>query len=606
VKRISPSRNYEVLSAVRTFLFVLGSYYLFAGLVMAQTPATLTRIAPQKLYLQEEKPLTLTYVGNPASVHSLTSGLAKPLSLASGDFDGDGVEDLIAGYAVPKGGLLVIHRGNLDAFAPQSQKSMQAIGQEQFPSPFLPQANVVELLETPDFLATGSFDTVGHLSLVVGARGSHTVYFLPGDGRGGFLAPQTISLSGSLTALGAVHFDPTTMQSDVLAGISTDTGNELVVLESKSSGWGPVAIASLSGTATSFAFGDLDRNGFPSAAVVAGGEVFILHGAAVHSARTGEGPSILLAERLALPVSAVSATIGSFLPDRAQKLQIAVLAADGSTQIVTRTNLDTRPWSLAEMIARRRAQIDRKTDPYAVSLDPNEGWQVAESLPAVVAASGSGQTPVLLRTRISDRATDDLMLLDTRIPGVHVFAHESVAAPAAGTLASNQIPPSVHLSLPMTSSQIPVAGLSMRVNIDGRAGVVLLKTGQVAPQVMMPLPDPTFFVNKFTDPVPGSTSTTCNNTSFADVSSSCSLREAILKANADVGTDTIMVPAGTITIQQPRVAGNYTGQTGTFEITNSMNIVGSVDGTGKPASILQAGTTASNGIDKVMSINQDI
>ena len=172
MKRISPSRNYEVLSAVRAFLFVLGSYYLFAGLVMAQTPATLTKIAPQKLYLQEEKPLTVTYVGNPASVYSLTSGLAKPLSLASGDFDGDGVEDLIAGYAVPKGGLLVIHRGNLDAFAPQSQKSMQAIGQEQFPSPFLPQANVVELLETPDFLATGSFDTVGHLSLVVGARGS--------------------------------------------------------------------------------------------------------------------------------------------------------------------------------------------------------------------------------------------------------------------------------------------------------------------------------------------------------------------------------------------------------------------------------------------------
>src|SRR6202011_2621933 len=73
-----------------------------------------------------------------------------------------------------------------------------------------------------------------------------------------------------------------------------------------------------------------------------------------------------------------------------------------------------------------------------------------------------------------------------------------------------------------------VAALPMRTNIDGRPGVVALHAGQLAPAVMMPLPDPTFFVNRTDDPVPVSPITNaCNG-----VANDCSLREAILRANA--------------------------------------------------------------------------
>ena len=68
---------------------------------------------------------------------------ASALSLATEDFDGDGIGDLAAGYATPSGGRVAIFRGNLDAFAPQSDASFWGIARNEFPSPYLPEAQVV-------------------------------------------------------------------------------------------------------------------------------------------------------------------------------------------------------------------------------------------------------------------------------------------------------------------------------------------------------------------------------------------------------------------------------------------------------------------------------
>ena len=65
--------------------------------------------------------------------------------------------------------------------------------------------------------------------------------------------------------------------------------------------------------------------------------------------------------------------------------------------------------------------------------------------------------------------------------------------------------------------------------------------------MLMPLPDPTFTVNRNDDPAPVSPiANACNG-----VANDCSLREAILKANATAGTDTISLPAGTYTLTRP-------------------------------------------------------
>jgi len=153
------------------------------------------------IYLQESHTLEVNHVGVTTASNSLNAGQARPLSLSSGDFDSDGVEDLLVGYQAPEGGIIVFHRGNLDAFAPQSQESFQAIAEGRFPSPFLKDAPVFNIPLNPDFMATGNFTGGGNLDLAVAARGGHSLYLFAGDGHGQFAAPKVMPLPGAVTVL---------------------------------------------------------------------------------------------------------------------------------------------------------------------------------------------------------------------------------------------------------------------------------------------------------------------------------------------------------------------------------------------------------------------
>jgi hypothetical protein len=51
------------------------------------------------------------------------------------------------------------------------------------------------------------------------------------------------------------------------------------------------------------------------------------------------------------------------------------------------------------------------------------------------------------------------------------------------------------------------------------------------------------FPNEFDDPAPGAAASVCNNTSNADTSSPCSLRDALIKANSASSTRSTTRPA---------------------------------------------------------------
>ena len=302
---------------VRTLFVILGLLAL-ARPVLSQQQAAAPKPGgdSSKIYLQGERSLRISYSGEPAAVQALSLSQLKPVALAAGDLDGDGLEDLIAGYAGANGGVLVIHRGNLDAFAPQSAASWQAIGEGRFPSPFLSEAKALQLPEAPDFLATGNFTGHGHLDVVVGARGSHTLYILAGDDKGGLLPPQPIALSGALSALGTTHFDSGTAYSHIVVGTSAQSGSQLTIFEGTLSGISAVANAALRGPATSLAFGNLSGDPFTDLAVVAGGELLLVYGRDVHAARVGEGPANLRADSVSIPFAVAAVTVGSFIQDR--------------------------------------------------------------------------------------------------------------------------------------------------------------------------------------------------------------------------------------------------------------------------------------------------
>ena len=80
--------------------------------------------------------------------------------------------------------------------------------------------------------------------------------------------------------------------------------------------------------------------------------------------------------------------------------------------------------------------------------------------------------------------------------------------------------------------------------------------------------------------------------------SDCSLRGAILKANATAGADTIQF-SGNATYTLTIPGDDDAAAQGDLDVTDSLTITGN----GAANTIIQAGTTASNGIDKVFGLN---
>jgi uncharacterized repeat protein (TIGR01451 family) len=559
------------------FLFLggLGSY--LAAAPLQQAPV----VRGPKIWLGDNQAVPVKTVGSTGLAQSIAAGQAQPLSMATADVDGDGIADLVAGFSAPTGGSIVIHRGNLDAFAPQSNASFQAIGHGQFPSPFLPKAQVINVPVRPDFIALGSFTPSGHQDLVVAARGGNSLYVFSGDGKGGFGTPQILALPGGITALASEKLLRSVPFSNVIVGVATPQTSSLLVFTGSAQGLGSPASFSLEAAATNIVFGDFGDS-HTDTAFLAGGKIFVLHSATFQM------------ESIALPVNASAMALGSFIYDRVPGLQIALLTSDGALHIAAHTEFDPRRFTAEEHQARLHAARRGYANPMNLKRSlPQNGWQIVESI-ASAAPFTAGQLPVLFRTRISDHGADDVMVLNPSMGQLAVISHPDVAA-GATTFAPAQIS-----TRPYAGSA--VAALPMRTNIDNRPGIVALHQGQLAPAVMMPLPDPTFFVNRTDDPTPGTTAATCNNVSNADVSSSCSLREAVLKANATAGTDTITLAAGTFTLSIARQAGDNTGAHGGLYINDSVNIVGA----GQASTIIQGGTSAATGVDLVFAVNEDI
>jgi mucin-19 len=571
----------RVLSRIQ-FTSILALFLILSGwgghLSAAQLPAP---VQGPKIWLRDNQSMPVKPVGAPTLVQSVAAGQAQPLSMATADVDGDGVADMVAGFSAPGGGAIVIHRGNLDAFAPQSNASFQAIGRGQFPVPFLTTVQIINIPVRPDFIALGRFTSGGHQDLVVAALGGSSLYILPGDGKGKFGIPQTVALSGGVTAMAAENLLQSLPYSNLVVGVATSQNSSLLVFSGTDSGLSPPAVFSLAAPAGNIIFGGFGDSHIDTA-FLSGGNVFILHS------------SNFQMEALSLPVNASAMALGSFIFDRTGGLQIALLTSDGSLHIAAHTEFDPR--TLTNEDHQARLHVGRRG--FGNPLDPprtlpQNGFKIVESI-ASAAPFSAGQPPVLFRTRISDHGGDDVMVLNPSMGQLSVISHPDVP-PGATTFLPAQIS-----TRPYSGS--PVAALPMRTNIDGRSGVVALHQGQLAPAVMMPLPDPTFFVNRTDDVVTGTTANTCNNISNADVSSSCSLREAVLKANATAGTDTIILAAGTYTLTIARQAGDNTGAHGGLYINDSVNIVGA----GQASTIIQGGTSAATGVDLVFAVNEDI
>ena len=472
------------------------------------------------LSLRDGTGLPTTYTGTADLVRALEKGLARPLSLAAGDFDEDGVPDLVSGYVLPPSpagqgeeGILALHRGNVDAIYPNTPAAQRRKAEGTFTAaPFLSPAQVFAIPVAPDFLGVGDFDADGHRDIVAAARGDDALYLLLGNGQGSFGLPRATVLPGKVTALVVGEINRRDGLADVVVGVAGPAGPQVLVFEGSQG-----ALRSAPETfpapaeVTALALGQLDDHYAIDLAVAAGHELLIVHGrdrklSLDATQRTAVPPATV--DRTSLPFTITALATGDFVPEQGYRLELALLAEDGVVHLLN-------PVTTAEITQHVIRNTQRGI-----------------------------RNPQLIRAKVSSLPADDLIVIDPANRQLHILADNSIRNPQF-PIPNPQSPAPGPVTLDAESE--PVAVLPMRLNKDALSDLVILESGSPSPVVVQTGPASLFVVNTtldYEDCNPGNgicdpgtwneDHTVC--TPVADI---CTLRAAIQEANAKAGADEI-------------------------------------------------------------------
>lgn len=518
----------------------------------------------------------------------------RPLSMAAGDFDEDGVNDLVVGYGLSKGGEIGVLRGNLDAHAPQTQASWLAAGRHQYSPPYIQSAAMISVTSAPSLMIAADINGDGHLDLVFAAKGSSQLSAMLGDGKGNFLAPVSATMAGGITALAAYRPGAPLLGEVILAGYRTSQGAKLAILSYGSKTLTEQVSYSLPGAATSMSVANLDADSVPDAAIVAGGKLLVLHG---KTALSGHG------SLTALPISnAEAVTAGEFLFDRHAQLQLSVLTTNGDVVTLAHEGFDARPYTPQQIADARRGLRGRtnaiQTLAQQAGSTGNAPWVEVKRHAGVAPGASIGATPILLRSRASGHGGDDLVVIDSSQQQQTVIRHPSTSA--RGFSAASQ--PSGLVSSSASASDNVIAALSAPVTPDARQGLVLLSADNASPEISFASTGNTFYVNTTADNTGTTTDPSDGIRCTQGSAERCTLRDAVTFVNNDASSnisaglsDTIMVPAGTysLTWQAGTFDGNGNAVTH-LEVLGPVTIIG--DGSG--GTIING-----NNNDEVFTIN---
>jgi len=368
-------------------------------------------------------------------------GAHDSVSMASGDFDEDGVLDLVVGSIGGPNPFLSVYRGNQDSLFPDNPQARQRKAIDKLSdSSVLTLAGSFPLGGAPDFLVSGDFNGDGHLDVVTAARNDDALYLSLGDGRSHFSAPQRIQLSGRMTALTSSGSDAAHGLPSLAIGIVDGSGPSALIFTSLAEGTpGPKTIR-LPAPATAIAFIG------SSLAIAAGRELLLVPSDSREIKATVDS-----IQHRFFSSEIRSIAKGNFIGNRSA--DVAVLTADGVVSLLT----ETESGDLAKE-----------------SLDLGS-WPLSTQL---------------VSARISGSEADDLVLND---PGNHrllVLLHDSMIR--------GRIPASIDIA------GEPIALLPMRLHESALSDLVLLRAGQVTVTSLRTLAAMTFTVNNTSDSGGGS------------------------------------------------------------------------------------------------------
>lgn len=425
---------------------------------------------------------------------------AEGLSAATGDFDEDGVPDLVAGYRTAGGGAIAVSRGNVDAIFPNAPEAQARKANGTFTdAPFLPGARSFVVPAAVEMLGAGDFNADGHMDLIAGARGANALYWMRGDGKGGFADAIEVELPGKLTTLAVGEIDATDGLEDVLVGVARRGAASLLVYRHRTGAFNNSEPESLEmpGPVTSISFGQLDDRYELDAAVAAGGQLVLVHGKSDRQVRPGTTPPAALprVDPVGVDFKVAAVLAGDFAGDR--KSELALLGDDGAIRLWSQTE-GMRAWSALQVRAKKDG--------------------------AVVAS--------LVRARTSTQPHDDLVVVDPEANRLSMLLGD--ADPERSSPSAPRVGPASE-PVDFDVDGQPAAVATMRLNPDPKSDLVVVRRAGIAPIALTTAPLATFTVNSTldtNDSMPGDG--VCD-----DGGGNCTLRAAITEANALSGTDTI-------------------------------------------------------------------
>jgi CSLREA domain-containing protein len=547
------------------------------------------------------------------------------------DFDADGVNDLLVAH----NNHLVLHRGDINAFAPQTEAAWEAIRDGRFVSPFERKTRSTSVPVAADFVFSGDFNRDAQLDAAFAARGDNSLYVLEGDGRGNFPNLRRIETDGAITSVAAGDVNLADGLTDLIVGMRNADGFGLQIF----SGLGDIFAAgslvyNLPAQAEAIAVGQLNENEFADIAVAAGSDIFILSGA--DTTAQGATPPAAM-QRLPQTGMVRSLVVGDFLPDRDSRAELAALAEDGNVRVFKRGTLDTTPVTRREYLAEQVREYQSKGYPIPErilrQLDAEDlrqparrlkgdvkTWSEADGVFAAAPNFAVSPQTILTKGRISKNAAEDLIVLDSSANQVLVLPFVAESSDAANQTTFRGERRKIEYSV----ENQPIAVLPMRLNADGETDLLVVGQNETDFAALVSAPQAAFTVNSNAD-LPDSD---LNNATCQASNGLCTLRAAIMQANKTPGNDSISINSGigdiTLTRGQPDddSGGTNDEASGDLDITcvidpstfgckqpyttndNDLTITGAAGG-----SVVQAGTftTGLNNMntDRVFDIGQD-
>jgi HYR domain-containing protein len=400
-----------------------------------------------QINLKDGRDALAAYVAPSELQQALEQDQTQPLALCSADFDKDGFPDLAISYAGPQGGIITLHRGNVDSLYPHSPEAQRRKAEgASSDSPFLSPARAFEFPHSPDFLGAGDFDADGNKDVIAAARGGNAFFLLPGDGRGGFGSPVRVELPGTLTAMTTGEAGRADGLCDIVLGVATADGPRLMTFRGPQGAFrAKPEVYSLPAHATAIALGQLDGNAAMDVAVAADSELVIVSGRGLDSVAS-----------LHFPAQIKSLAAGRFMSS--QKTALAVLTEDGKVRVV----------------ADDVKQKNKKKKGLRIRSTLQSAWPQAQKI---------------ITAHLSSFPTDDLAVIDAARSQLHIVAN----------IAGLQVDAARVRTISLEVADGAVSALPMRLNTDALSDLVVIRNRHTAPSVVVTAPVTVFQVTSNAD-----------------------------------------------------------------------------------------------------------